>query len=1098
MKPLLRLLTLSLFFTSFSLAQTTADKPLLLRNPAISKTQIVFVYAGDLWLVGRDGGEAKRLTSGVGIETDPYFSPDGAMIAFTGEYDGNVDIFVVPASGGEPKRLTFHPGADRVVGWTPDGKQILFVSGRNSYSRFARLNTISLDGVFPTEVPLPMAYEGSYSADGTKLAYVPLPHAFDAWKRYRGGRTTPIWIANLSDSATEKIPRDNSNDFAPMWIGNKVYFLSDRTGAITLFSYETISKKVNQEIANAGLDIKSASATSDAIVYEQFGSLNVFDLKTAKAKKLNITINADLATVRARFEKAGNRIRSSSLSPTGARAVFEARGEIISVPAEKGNPRNLTNTSGAAERSPSWSPNGKWIAYFSDESGEYALHLRDQTGMGEVKKITLPPNFYYAPNWSPDSKKISFYDKALNLWYLDIEKTTPVKVDTTHADRGSFNPSWSPDSRWIAYTKMLKSWTRAVFAYSVEENKSTQITDGMSDAKFALFDKSGKYLYFTASTDFGATQAGLDMSSYPVRSTRNVYIVVLKKSDSSPLAPESDEEKVAEEKAGEDKDKKPEATAAAAFNSTAPKPPLKVVIDFDNISQRILALPIPARNFIGLDAGKAGNIYLAELPANTVTPGASIHKFELEKRKFDKVLDGAMSFDISANGEKILYQQGENWFIVPTATLVKPGDGKIKTEDMEIHLDPVAEWNQMYREVWRLERDFFYDPNHHGLDLKAAEKKYEPYLKSLSHRADLNYLFQEMLGELTVGHLYVQGGDVPDPKRVAGGLLGCDYKIENGRYRFARVYNGENWNPQLRAPLTQPGVNVNAGEYLLAVNGRNLTATDNVYQAFESTAGKNVVIRVGANPDGSGSREVTVVPIPLETPLRNLAWIEDNRRKVDQMSGGKLAYVYLPDTAQGGFTNFNRYYFAQLDKEGAVIDERFNGGGSAADYIVDFLRKPVMSYWAVREGGEYTTPFGVIQGPKVMIVNEYAGSGGDMLPWMFRRNKIGQLIGKRTWGGLVGIGGYPALVDGGTVTAPHFAFYSPEGQWEVENHGVAPDIEVDMEPVAWRAGKDIQLEKAIEVALTALQKNPVKKPQRPAYPNYQKPPTPEPVRAAKK
>ena len=523
MKPLLRLLTLSLFFTSFSLAQTTADKPLLLRNPAISKTQIVFVYAGDLWLVGRDGGEAKRLTSGVGIETDPYFSPDGAMIAFTGEYDGNVDIFVVPASGGEPKRLTFHPGADRVVGWTPDGKQILFVSGRNSYSRFARLNTIALDGVFPTEVPLPMAYEGSYSADGTKLAYVPLPHAFDAWKRYRGGRTTPIWIANLSDSATEKIPRDNSNDFAPMWIGNKVYFLSDRTGAITLFSYETISKKVNQEIANAGLDIKSASATSDAIVYEQFGSLNVFDLKTAKAKKLNITINADLATVRARFEKAGNRTRSSSLSPTGARAVFEARGDIISVPAEKGNPRNLTNTSGAAERSPSWSPNGKWIAYFSDESGEYALHLRDQTGMGEVKKITLPPNFYYAPNWSPDSKKISFYDKALNLWYLDIEKTTPVKVDTTHADRGSFNPSWSPDSRWIAYTKMLKSWTRAVFAYSVEENKSTQITDGMSDAKFALFDKSGKYLYFTASTDFGATQAGLDMSSYPVRSTRNVY-----------------------------------------------------------------------------------------------------------------------------------------------------------------------------------------------------------------------------------------------------------------------------------------------------------------------------------------------------------------------------------------------------------------------------------------------------------------------------------------------------------------------------------------------------------------------------------------------
>ena len=1096
MKYLLRLLTLTLFLSSFSTAQTPPEKSLLMRNPAISKTSIAFVYAGDLWTVGRDGGEAKRLTSGVGIETDPYFSPDGSMIAFTGEYDGNVDIYVVPASGGEPKRISYHPGADRVVGWTPDGKQILFVSARNTYSRFSRLNTIAIDGVFPTEIPLPMAYEGSYSADGTKMAYVPLPHAFDAWKRYRGGRTTPIWIANLSDSATEKIPRENSNDYAPMWIGNKIYFLSDRNGAITLFSYETITKKVNQEIANAGLDIKSASATTDAIAYEQFGSINIFDLKAAKSKKLNITINSDLTTVRPRFEKAANRIQSSALSPTGARAIFEARGEIISVPAEKGNPRNLTNSSSAAERNPSWSPNGKWIAYFSDESGEYALHLRDQTGMGEVKKITLPPNFYYAPNWSPDSKKISFYDKALNLWYLDIEKTLPVKVDTTHADRNSFNPSWSPDNRWITYTKMLKSWTRAVFAYSVEENKSTQITDGMSDARFATFDKNGKYLYFTASTDFGPTQAGLDMSSYPVRSTRNVYVVVLKKTDPSPLAPESDEEKVVEEKP-EDK-KNPEVTAAAAFKSAAPKPPIKVEIDFENIGQRILALPIPARNFIGLDAGKAGNIYLAELPVNAVTPGVSIHKFDLEKRKFDKVLDGAASFDISANSEKMLYQQGENWFIVPTATPVKPGDGKIKTEDMEIHLDPIAEWNQMYREVWRLERDFFYDPNHHGLNLKAAEKKYEPYLKSLSHRADLNYLFQEMLGELTVGHLYVNGGDVPDPKRIAGGLLGCDYKIENGRYRFARVYNGENWNPNLRAPLTQPGINVNVGEYLLAVNGRNLTATDNVYKAFEATAGKNVVIRVGANPDGSGSREVTVVPVPTETALRNLAWIEDNRRKVDQMSGGKLAYVYLPDTAQGGFTNFNRYYFAQLDKEGAVIDERFNGGGSAADYIIDFLRKPVMSYWARREGGEETTPFGVIQGPKVMIVNEFAGSGGDMLPWMFRRNKIGQLVGKRTWGGLVGIGGYPVLADGGTVTAPHFGFYSPEGQWEVENYGVAPDIEIDMEPVAWRAGKDVQLEKAVEVALTALQKNPIKKTPRPAYPNYQKPPTPEPTKAAKK
>ena len=476
------------------------------------------------------------------------------------------------------------------------------------------------------------------------------------------------------------------------------------------------------------------------------------------------------------------------------------------------------------------------------------------------------------------------------------------------------------------------------------------------------------------------------------------------------------------------------------------------MIDIDGIGQRILALPVPERNIAGLAAGKANILFIVEAPLVTramPTSGPTtltIQKYDLEKRKLDKVLEGVTGFDVSANGEKMLYRQQQNWFIASTAQPVKPGEGKLKTDDMEVRVDPIAEWNQMYREVWRLERDFFYDPNHHGLDLKATAKKYEPYLKSVAHRSDLNYLFGEMLGELTVGHLYIGGGDTPEAKRVPGGLLGCDFSIENGRYRFARVFNGENWNPSLRAPLTQPGVNVQAGEYLLAVNGRDLSASENVYSRFENTAEKSVVLKVGPNADGSSSREVTVVPVASESNLRYLAWIEGNRRKVDTMSGGRLAYVHLPDTAGGGFTNFNRYYFAQLDKDGAVIDERFNGGGSAADYIVDALKKPVLSYWASREGMDATTPAGVLQGPKVMITNEFAGSGGDLMPWMFRRMKIGPLVGKRTWGGLVGIGGYPALVDGGSVTAPHFAFYSPESQWEVENHGVAPDIEVDLDP----------------------------------------------------
>jgi tricorn protease len=448
------------------------------------------------------------------------------------------------------------------------------------------------------------------------------------------------------------------------------------------------------------------------------------------------------------------------------------------------------------------------------------------------------------------------------------------------------------------------------------------------------------------------------------------------------------------------------------------------------------------------------------------------------------VLDNINGFDLSANGEKMLYAQGPNWFIASTAQPIKPGEGRIRADEMEVYIDPRAEWAQMYRETWRIERDFFYAPNFHGLDLQATAQKYAPYLDAIQHRADLSYLFQEMLGELSVGHLYVQGGDVPRPNFVAGGLLGCDFKVENGRYRFSKIYDGENWNPQLRAPLTQPGVDVKTGEYLLSVRGRSLTSSDNVYQFFEATAGKQVVIRVGPNADGSGSREVTVVPVASEGGLRHLAWIEGNRRKVSEMSGGRLAYVYLPDTAQGGYTNFNRYYFSQLDKEGAVVDERFNGGGQAADYIIDYLRKPLMSYWAVRDGDDYRTPFGTMQGPKAMIINEYAGSGGDLMPWMFRRAKIGPLVGKRTWGGLVGIGGYPVLIDGGSVTAPHFAFYSPEGKWEIENYGVAPDIEVEMDPKAWRAGRDPQLERAVEWLIDEIKKNPPQKTRRPDYPNY--------------
>jgi tricorn protease len=1067
-------------------ARAEADKPLLLQKPTMNRTHVVFVYGDDLWIVGRDGGDARRLTSGVGVKTDPVFSPDGTRIAFSGEYDGSQGVYVVPAGGGVPRRLTYHPGPDRVVGWTPDGKSILFRSPRSSYSRFSRLFTVPAEGGFPTELPLPMGHEGSFSPDGAHIAYVPIPPAFRIWKRYRGGRATPIWVADLADSHIEKVPRDDSNDFNPMWVGDRVYFLSDRNGPFTLFAYDTTSKTVTQILANDGLDIKSASAGPDGIAYEQFGSLHIFDPQSGRERKLDIHVPGDLAEVRPRFVKVAKSIQKAGISPTGARAVFEARGEILTVPAEKGDVRNLTNTPGVAERDPAWSPDGKSIAYLSDESGEYRLHVRPARGFGDVKKFDLgnPPSFYAGPVWSPDSKKTAYTDKRHNLWALDLQSGKSTLVATDPYDNG-FDPSWAPDSRWLAYTKTLKNHLHAVYVYSLEKGQHHQVTDGMSDAHAPVFDKNGKYLYFTASTDIGPT-LGFEMSAIHRPVTRSVYVLVLANDQPSPLAPESDEEKDVDGKSAD-------AGKPTADKKTPGKKeePVQVRIDLEDIGQRILALPLPPQNYGGLAAGKAGVLFVLERPPAGMRDGdgeppQTLHRFDLEKRKSEKLLDGVTDVQVSHDGEKLLYRQGEGWHIVGSAQPPKPGDGALKLDAMEVHVDPRAEWKQMYHEVWRIERDYLYDPNFHGLDLKAAEKQYEPFLDRLASRRDLDYLFSDMLGELTLGHVYIFGGDAPQAPRVKGGLLGADYKVENGRYRFAHVYEGENWNPSLRAPLTQPGARVKTGEYLLAVNGKELRAPADPYSALEGTAGTAEVLKVGPSADGKGARDVTVEPVESEASLRHLAWIEDNRRKVDRLSNGRLAYVYVPDTQLQGFTSFVRYFFAQVGKDGAVIDERFNAGGIVPDYVVDSLRRPLMCYLTMREGEDVKIPFGAIYGPKAMIINEFAGSGGDELPHYFRQVQVGPLVGKRTWGGLVGIDEYPPLIDGGRVTAPSVAFYFPSGEWEVENHGVAPDVEVDLDPQAVRAGHDPQLEKAVALVMEALAKNPPITHKKPAYPNYQR------------
>jgi tricorn protease len=1084
-----------------------ADAPLLLQQPTISKTDIVFMYGGYLWSVARDGGEARQLTTG-GHESHPAFSPDGKWLAFTGLYDGNADVFVMPAMGGAPKRLTWHPGADLVVGWTPDGKRVVFQSGREAYADFSRIYTIPAEGGVPEALPMWRGEEGSFSPDAARFAYVPNMKWQDAWKRYRGGQTTPIYIVRLSDLALEKLPRENSNDSSPAWFGETIYFLSDRNGAVTLFAYDTKIKKVKQVVENKGFDLKSVSAGPDALVYEQFGGLFIFEPKSGGLKRVEVRVSGDLTATRAHWEKVADKIQNAQISPTGQRALFEARGEILTAPAEKGDIRNLTRTPGVEERDPAWSPDGKWIAYFSDESGEYALHLEDQSGLGEVKKISLgtPPSFFYGPVWSPDSKKIAYTDLRLNYWYVDVEKGTAVKVTTDrYEDPGGLaTGTWSPDSKWLTYSKYLENHMHAVFVYSVESAKETQVTDGTADSRYPVFDRNGKTLYFTASTDMGLSAGWLDLSSFQHPVLRHVYATVLKKGDADPVAPQSDEEKVAGEKGKEaDKDKDKDKNKTADKDKAGDKDKGKegekkeetpvVSIDFDGIGQRIVALPIRAANYVQLDAGKSGILFLSEVedvPRFGEPTLTSVSRFDLGTRKTEPFVSGVSSFSISANGEKALLREGPpsstNWIIAGTAAAPKPGEGALKLDGMEVYTEPRAEWNQMYREVWRIERDFFYDPNHHGLDIQAAEKKYNAYLAGLGGRADLNYLFVEMLGELTVGHMFINGGDVPQPRMVKGGLLGADYKVENGRYRFARIYNGENWYPSLKAPLTQPGSEVKAGEYLISVNGREVHPPESVYSFFENTEGTQVRIKVGPNADGKDAREVTVVPVGNEFALRNRAWEEDNRRKVDELSGGKLAYVHVPDTAVGGWTNFNRFYYAQTGKLGAIIDERYNHGGEIADYIIDMLKRPLRNCAVSRQGENFCSPLMQIYGPKTMVTNEMSGSGGDALPWMFRQDKLGPLVGTRTWGGLVGIYNYPPLMDGGRVTSPRVAIYGLHGEWEVENHGIAPDIEVENDPASVAAGHDAQLEKAVEVTLEALKKNPVVILEHPAYPDYQK------------
>jgi tricorn protease len=1084
----IRQLFFALLLFAFIFCPATAQGTRLLRHPTVSRDSVAFEYAGDLWVVPRIGGQARRLTATAGVEIDPYFSPDGSQIAFTATIAGNTDVYVAPAAGGDPKRLTYHPGADRVRGWTPDGRRVVFASGRASAPQqsYFRLWTIGLEGGLPEQLPMPRAFSGLYSPDGRRFAYEEISTAFipewyetSQWRHYRGGRTHPIQIMTLADYSVEKLPWNNSNDTNPMWVGDAVYFLSDRNHTVNLFAYRGDTKKVTQLTHHDDFDIMNATAGPDAIVYEQAGYIHLVDTKTGQARRLNIEVTGDLAWARPQFKKVAGMIRSAELSPSGIRAAFEARGEIFTVPAEKGDYRNLSQSPGAHDRSPVWSPDGAQLAWLSDAGGEYQLMIGEPTGVTKPRAIPLPSTaFFSAPAWSPDGAQILLQDNHLNLWALEVASGRTAKIDTdTYADPGrDFDGTWSPDSRWIAYSKSLTSHLRAIFVYSLSEKKTYQLSDGLADAISPAFDAGGKYLYFMASTDYGPRTGWLEMSSVdrPVR--RAIYLAVLSASDPSPLLPETGDEPHAaprDESRGE---------PAAAPKPDAAKA-VVVRIDFDGIGQRILAVNVPADDYSSLVAGAAGTTFYMEPNTPGGAPGSPrLQRYQLKERSAAPFLEGIRSYTLSADKKKLLYQaSGNRWGIVATDRPAKVGDGAINVAQLETQVDPRAEWAQIFRETWRIQREYFYDAKMHGADWQAIYEKYRPLLAYVGHRADLGYLIAMVGGELTVGHSYLTGaGDEPGEEPVSVGLLGADFAVENGRYRISHIYSGENWNPELRAPLSAPGIQVAEGDYLLEVNGRPLASPTNLYSLFEGTAGRQTMIRVNKTPSLEGSRLVTVVPVASEDSLRTRAWIEENRRLVDKLSGGRLAYVWLPNTAGPGYTSFTRYYYAQQNKEGAIIDERYNHGGMVADYIVNELDRKLMGYFAMRDGQPSTSPIAGIYGPKVMIINESAGSGGDALPYYFRLRKIGPLVGTRTWGALVGTLVIPATIDGGGITAPSLAFYNLKGEWDVENVGVAPDIEVEYTPAQAIKGRDPQIERAVQEALRLLEQNPPKRAPRPA------------------
>ena len=1035
-----------------------SDTTLLLRYPDVHGNTLVFTYAGDLWSVAATGGDAHRLTTHEGQEQMPHISPDGKTIAFTAEYEGNSDVYTIPIDGGEPRRLTWHPLSDRATGWTPDGK-IIFRSKRTSaLTSFDKIFTMPADGGVPIELPLPSGGLSAFSPDGSKIAYNPIATETWYWKGYRGGAQSHIGIFDLRTHAYEEIPHGDARELFPMWFGDAVFFISDRDGMMNLYRYDVAKHDIRQLTHHRDSDIKWASLSTDGsgrIAYENGGAIYLYDIASDKSTRVPVRVHTDAPAARVSTINVKKWIQTVGLSPSGARAVVGARGEVFTVPAKTGEIRDLTNTSGTRELWPVWSPDGKWIAYASDKSGDYEITIRPQDGTGEEKRLTnLGPGFRSHLTWSPDSKKIAWSELSNTLDYLDIESGKVVVVDRN--DREPIEGfSWSPDSRWIVYANVRMTEFGQLFAYSLAEAKAHAITDGLTDDSEPRFDPSGTYLYFLSRRTFKARFSDFERT-FVFNDTQRVYVLPLRADTPSPFAPKSDEE-------GSETRK----DSAEPFR-----------IDFTNIASRILPLPIDPGRYSSLSAAGDRVFYLAGDDTK------SLHAYSLADESETTLLPKVDAYGVNAKGDKVVYRSGETIGIIDAASAAKSGDGALDLAHLEMRLDRRAEWKQIFDEAWRMMRDGFYDPTMHGLDWMAIKHRYEAELPFVSSRQDLNYLIGEMNAEIGISHISASGGDTIDPRKTSAGLLGADYEVVDGYYRIRKIYRGDNSVDETRSPLTMPAIDVREGDYVLSVNGVALRAPQSIYAAFDGTAGRQVTLLVNSTPSTTGARRAVVIPLENEFALRYRDWVDTNRRKVDAGTNGRCAYIHIPDTANRGVNEFGRQFFAQADKQCALIDSRWNSGGDFPDFYYEHLARRHLEYDAPRYGADLDYQQPAIFGPKVLVTNELAGSGGDSVADYFRKYALGPIVGKRTWGGLVSVGNELPMIDGGRVNVPYLAAWDVvdgKSRWIIENHGVDPDVEVDMRPDLVNAGHDPQLERGIAILNEELAKKPMVKPQRPPY-----------------